>query len=123
MDATQAASVAVFTPDGETLLEPAFRRAATTSRSVPHSREIAVFARRPGNWAVIVDASHAAEPVVITAQPDRHFFGHGIFSADGRLLYASENNINSGDGVVGIYEVSRRLSPHRGIPLGRDRPA
>jgi hypothetical protein len=106
MDAAQAASVAVFTPDGETLLETSLPARGHDIAQRPHSREFAVFARRPGTWAVIVDASHIAEPLVIKARTDRHFFGHGIFSADGRLLYVSENNVKSGDGIIGIYDAA-----------------
>src|SRR5262245_37605637 len=65
MDATQAASVAVFTPDGETLLETSLPARGHDIAQRPHTREFAVFARRPGTWAVIVDASRANEPTVI----------------------------------------------------------
>ena len=52
MDATQAASVAVFTPDGETLLETSLPARGHDIAQRPHAREFAVFARRPGTWAV-----------------------------------------------------------------------
>ncbi|SER15239.1 hypothetical protein SAMN05216548_11230 [Faunimonas pinastri] len=63
------------------------------------------FARRPGTFAVAFDAAGTAEPLVFTARPDRHFYGHGAFSADGRVLYASENDFGAARGVVGIYDV------------------
>jgi len=106
MDAAQAASVAVFTPDGNILLETGLPARGHDIAQRPHSREFAVFARRPGTWAIIVDSSHAAEPVVIKARADRHFFGHGIYSRDGRLLYVSENDITNGNGIIGIYDVA-----------------
>ncbi len=37
---------------------------------------------------------------------DRHFYGHGLFSADGRLLYATENDWEGERGVLGIYDVA-----------------
>ena len=89
----------------------------------PHTREFVVFARRPGTWAVAVDANHAHEPQIITARADRHFFGHGLFSADGRLLYASENDIETGDGIIGIYDADGRLCAHRRVQLRRYRSA
>jgi hypothetical protein len=106
MDAAQAASVAVFTPDGNVLLETGLPARGHDIAQRPHSREFAVFARRPGTWAVIVDASRIAEPIVIRARADRHFFGHGIYSGDGRLLYVSENDVTSGNGLIGIYDVA-----------------
>ncbi len=37
--------------------------------------------------------------------PGRHFFGHGVFTADGGRLYATENDYAAGRGVIGIYDV------------------
>ena len=51
-----------------------------------------VFARRPGTFAVVFDPAGKAPPVTIASPAGRHFFGHGAFSADGRLLYATEND-------------------------------
>lgn len=66
------------------------------------------FARRPGTFALIFDTRRKSEPVVIHAGEDRHFFGHGSFSPDGRLLYASENDFEANRGVIGIYEAGDR---------------
>lgn len=70
----------------------------------PTRPHLVVFARRPGRFAVVIDdeagiALHRIEPVA-----GRHFYGHGIFSADGRTLFATENDYQSGQGVVGIYD-------------------
>lgn len=65
-----------------------------------------VFARRPGTFAVAFDLGGAAKPQIFTAIVGRHFYGHGAFSADGRLLYVSENDIANARGVVGIYDIS-----------------
>jgi hypothetical protein len=105
MDAAQAASVAVLRANGELLLETALPARGHDIAQRPHTRQFVVFARRPGTWAIAVDADQSLEPLVIAARADRHFFGHGLFSADGRLLYASENDIKTGDGIIGIYDV------------------
>lgn len=68
---------------------------------------VVVFARRPGTFAVAFDLRSKAEPTVFTADDGRHFYGHGTFSQDGRLLYASENDIAGQRGVIGIYDVGR----------------
>ncbi|HVY50501.1 MAG TPA: DUF1513 domain-containing protein [Devosia sp.] len=65
-----------------------------------------VFARRPGTFAVVFDPAGRAAPVTIASAENRHFFGHGAFSADGRLLYATENDFEHGQGVIGVYDVA-----------------
>ena len=65
-----------------------------------------VFARRPGTFAVVFDPSGQAAPQTITSVVGRHFFGHGVFSPDGRLLYATENDFDNGRGVLGVYDVA-----------------
>jgi hypothetical protein len=71
-----------------------------------------VFARRPGNFAIIFTADSRQVPIMISTPEDRHFYGHGAFSRDGRLLYATENDFEAGRGVIGIYDATdqfRRL--------------
>ena len=62
------------------------------------------FARRPGSFAVAFDLAEERQPEVIASAPGRHFFGHGVFTADGGLLYATENDFSAGRGVIGIYD-------------------
>jgi hypothetical protein len=69
-------------------------------------RRAVVFARRPGTFAVVLDARTAAPLHEISAAPGRHFYGHGTFSADGRLLYAAENDYDGERGVVGVYDAA-----------------
>lgn len=66
-----------------------------------------VFARRPGTFAIAFETGRTTPPQIFTAQPNRHFFGHGAFSRDGRLLYVSENDIPAARGLIGIYDVAR----------------
>lgn len=70
------------------------------------SRRAVAFARRPGTFAIAFDLEGSREPVFFNAAVGRHFYGHGAFSADGRLLYISENDIEAGLGVIGIYDVA-----------------
>lgn len=86
----------------------------------PGGRAVA-FARRPGTFAVAFDTGNNAPPQIITAIDGRHFFGHGAFSAGGQLLYASENDIATGEGVIGIYDAARgfkRIGEHRSFGTG-----
>jgi hypothetical protein len=72
---------------------------ATAGRAV-------VFARRPGTFAVVFDPDGMVAPLTIASPAGRHFFGHGAFSPDGKLLYATENDFERGRGVIGIYDVA-----------------
>jgi len=64
------------------------------------------FGRQPGFFALAFGLeTGAAEPLPLPE--GRHFFGHGTFSADGALLYATENAYEEGHAVVGVYDASR----------------
>lgn len=79
------------------------------------------FARRPGTFAVIFDAEASCDPVVIATPEGRHFFGHGEFSADGRILFASENDFDTGRGVIGLYDATagfRRIAEYDAHGIG-----
>jgi uncharacterized protein len=65
-----------------------------------------VFARQPGTFAVVFDPEGRVAPVTLTSVEGRHFFGHGTFSPDGALLYATENDFDNARGVIGIYDVA-----------------
>ena len=69
---------------------------------------VAVFARRPGYFAVVVDARSLTPLATLRPPEGHHFFGHGAFSADGRLLYATENVFTDEQprGVIGVYDAS-----------------
>ncbi|MBL6430834.1 MAG: DUF1513 domain-containing protein [Alphaproteobacteria bacterium] len=64
------------------------------------------FARRPGTFAVIFDPLGVNPPSAFAAVPGRHFYGHGAFSRNGRLAYATENDYAARRGVIGVYDVS-----------------
>ena len=72
----------------------------------PQAGRAVVFARRPGTFAVVFDPTGQAAPHTIASVEGRHFFGHGVFSPDGMLLYATENDFENSHGVLGIYDVA-----------------
>ncbi|RUO99767.1 DUF1513 domain-containing protein [Hyphomicrobium sp.] len=87
----------------------------------PRSGRVVVFARRPGAFAVAFEMNRESAPQVFTPGEGRHYFGHGTFSRDGRLLYASENDIATGMGVIGIYDVGRnfkKIGEHSTFGMG-----
>src|SRR5581483_10110636 len=71
----------------------------------PDGSEWVTFARRPGRFGVAIPLD-SRPPVWFASKPDRHFFGHGAFSADGRLLYATENDYAGGRGVIGVRDAT-----------------
>src|SRR3546814_6108125 len=67
------------------------------------------------------------------AAAGRHFYGHGVFSPDGRWLYACENDYDNARGCIGIYDATagyRReaeleayaIGPHEMVLLSDGRP-
>jgi uncharacterized protein len=110
MNAKNEASAVLFSLDGEELFSTILPARGHDSVARPSSGEIAVFARRPGNWFVVIDSARAHVAHTILARGDRHFYGHGAYTADGRILYATENDIKTGDGHIGVYDASNNYT-------------
>ena len=70
----------------------------------PHEPAVVNFARRPGRFAIVIDFAHGQIKHSIVPPTDRHFYGHGVYSHDGRLLYTSENDFKNERGAIGIYD-------------------
>lgn len=73
----------------------------------PGSADLAVVARRPGAFFLVVDARDGALVRTVAAQPGRYFLGHAVFSADGDWLFATEGISDTGAGLVGVYDVRK----------------
>ncbi len=76
-----------------------FAVAAAGRRAVAFSREL-------GGMAIGLDPVAGGAVAAFAPGPGRHFYGHGAFSGDGRLLLATENAFDTGDGVVGVYDAA-----------------
>jgi uncharacterized protein len=121
-------SVVILSLDGSVLREiPLKGRAHDIALDRPRG-EAVVFARRPGSFALAFDIRGRREPVLFTTPATRHFYGHGTFSHDGRLLYATEHDNGTRAGVIGVYDATggyRRvgefptygIGPHEAILL------
>ncbi len=70
----------------------------------PGSSEAICFGRRPGSFALVVDAVAGEIVIEIPAAPRRHFSGHGLFAPGGGLLLATENDEVRHQGVIGLYD-------------------
>jgi hypothetical protein len=99
-------SVMVIAEDGKLVRDVALpARGHDLAVDAERGRAVA-FARRPGTFAIAFEVAGERPPQAFVARPDRHFFGHGAFSRDGKLLYATENDIATDQGVIGIYDTT-----------------
>ncbi len=63
------------------------------------------FARRPGTFFVVFDYTTGEVVRALPATPKRHYYGHGVYSNDGRWLYATEGERGTSKGIIGVYDV------------------
>lgn len=72
----------------------------------PGMQEAVVFARRPGCFAVAFEPTTGLVRHRFDTPEGRHFFGHGVFDPTGRYLVATENDVEHGTGVLGLYDAA-----------------
>ncbi len=113
-------SVVILTLDGAIVREYPLKERGHDIALDSSSGQAVVFARRPGSFALAFDIHGRREPVLFTTPANRHFYGHGTFSQDGRLLYATEHDAETRQGLVGVYNATagyRRIGelPTHGI--------
>ncbi len=77
-----------------------------------------VFARRPGTFAVVLDCATGRVLHLLAAPEGSIFCGHGAYALDGRYLYTSEAETESGAGLVGIWDVAAQFNRIGAIPSG-----
>ncbi|MGQ7845536.1 DUF1513 domain-containing protein [Granulosicoccus sp. 3-233] len=70
------------------------------------SHQACLFARRPGLYLHAFDRRDPERHLTVAPVAGRHFYGHGSYSADGRLLFATENDFDAQRGVLGIYDTA-----------------
>ena len=82
----------------------------------PVRRDVAVvIARRPGNLLYEIDLDRGAIRRVVRSADHRHFYGHGVYSPDGRFLFTTENDFQNGVGVISVRD-GKTLAPIREMP-------
>lgn len=102
-------SAAIFTADGRDVNAASLAGRGHDIAVCPVTRRCVAFARRPGTFAVAFSPDRRQPAVAFEAPADRHFYGHGVFSPDGRLLYTTENDFEGGRGIVGVYDATDRF--------------
>ncbi len=122
----------VLDEEGAILFEEPLQARGHDIAVAPDGSRAVFFARRPGRFAVVVDLKRRRATHTIPSIEGRHFAGHGFFSPDGALLYATENAYDLEAGMLGVYDVAadfRRigeietggLDPHQALPLADGR--
>ncbi|HKZ95845.1 MAG TPA: DUF1513 domain-containing protein, partial [Hyphomicrobiaceae bacterium] len=125
-------AIVLVTSDGRIVREIALSARGHDIAIHRASGRAVAFARRPGFFAVAFDLEGKRAPRLFAPEAGRHFFGHGAFSPDGRLLYTSEHDIETGAGLIGIYDaaggfrregefLSHGVGPHEAILLADGR--
>lgn len=69
----------------------------------PDAPEAVAFARRPGDFALVIDCAEGQITHHLNAPDGRHFYGHGAFIAGGDILCTTENEIDTGAGRIGLW--------------------
>lgn len=83
---------------------------------LPDRSRALFFSRRPGRHLYVVDLHVGRLLQIVDAEPGRHFYGHGVVSANGEWLFATENNYASGVGIIGVYRIGSRVTRVAELP-------
>lgn len=121
MDGSSGFSVAVLDAAGTVLFREELDGRAHDIAVSPDRRTAVVFARQPGFFALVLDLAERRRALALAPPEGRHFYGHGFFSADGRLLYATENDFEGERGVLGLYDATdgfRRIGEFDSFGIG-----
>jgi len=70
----------------------------------PSGDEAMVVARRPGRFLQRIDLRRGRLLETLACEEGRHFYGHAVFSPDGRRLYTTENDYEAGRGVIAVRD-------------------
>lgn len=98
-----------------------FRPQHSLQHSPQHS-QVLIFERRPGWWFHVFDR-HTGERVAhVKAADGEHFYGHGVFSPDGRYLYTTASRYEQGQGIIAVYDASTAYQRVNTLELGGTGP-
>ncbi|MEO0484969.1 MAG: DUF1513 domain-containing protein [Pseudomonadota bacterium] len=91
-------------PDGRITFEVPLPARGHAAAAHPVAPVAVAFARRPGTYAMVLDCLDGAVKAQLTSPVGRHFYGHGAFSAEGDLLFTTENDYETTRGIVGVWD-------------------
>lgn len=76
----------------------------------PHTAQVLIFEWRPGWWFHVFDSRSGERLAHIKANDGEHFYGHGVFSTDGRYLYTTASRYQRGNGIIAVYDAEARYA-------------
>lgn len=71
----------------------------------PTDSHAVAFGRRPGAFMMVFDYRRGEMLHLLPSGDKRHFYGHGVYSNDGKWLYATEGERGTSRGIIGVYDV------------------
>lgn len=72
----------------------------------PNNPERVLIFEKIGPGAAVIDLNAMSEISKISTPAERIFYGHGAFSSDGNLLYATETYCDSGEGAIIVRDAA-----------------
>ncbi len=87
----------------------------------PTKAHAVAFARRPGTFALVIDCANGEVKSRLASPTGHHFYGHGAFSADGSVLFTSENDYGNARGMIGVWDATdsyRRITAFESGGIG-----
>lgn len=97
-------SLMVTAEDGSLLFQHPLPARAHHVEAHPTHPLLAVVGRRPERFIDLVDYAEQRLVKRLRSKEGQHFYGHAVFSPDGRYLIATENEISSGAGLITIRD-------------------
>ncbi|MFA5123568.1 DUF1513 domain-containing protein [Zavarzinia sp.] len=106
LDAQGGAHATAFDAEGRPVIDlplPARGHGIAVS---PDRKIAVVMGRRPGRFALALNLADGSVAAQFAPSEGCDFCGHAVFSADGRLLYATETDWEGERGLVGVYDAA-----------------
>ncbi|MGH1417978.1 MAG: DUF1513 domain-containing protein [Hyphomicrobiaceae bacterium] len=103
-------ALTVLTSDGKIIRELPIQGRGHDFAYDKRTKNVVAFARRPGRFALSFNAQNQNPPTLFAPPIDRHFYGHGTFSSNGRILYTTENDFNASRGIIGVYDAKTNFT-------------
>lgn len=106
LDAGQAAFATAFDGEGQAVIDLPLPARGHGIAIAPDKRVAVVMGRRPGLYALAVEVPSGRVLASVAPPEGRHFCGHAVFTADGRLLLATETDWEGERGLIGVYDAA-----------------
>lgn len=94
----------VFDESGEILWSSSLPQRAHAPVIHPSQSIVGIVARRPGFYIDFFDVSSHQKIKRIKPTQDHHFYGHALFTSDGKRLITQENHYPTGQGKIFVRD-------------------